>query len=988
MWNRLLTLKIAISTLLQPPIVRTGLLPQTTGQLALRGPSIRDIPPVTLTTIPRIDNAVFKSYITQAGPLYESFRRAKDGPEDNRRLNRRGSKADSAGGEALGYGSRRHSASSISPKFEAGGTLPSPLDAPPTPQTRRSGRSGKRSGQTVAPLSTIPSVYFEPDFRLENPRTFDVVSERSEIARPIGANGVVLAPGSSGKKALAANAILQEKLSWYMDTVEVHLISSISTASTSFFAALGSLRTLHAEAAQSVEKIKTLRGDLEKLDQNMAVGGLKILAMKRRLENMQKLGDAVRQLEGIVKAVSRCEDQVETGDIDEALRGLTEVERLIAGDAEDLPPVAQSKRHLQYQGNLIDLRGLKALEGAGSDIAFLRKRIGKGFEVKFIETLLDDLRKHVDKVPTGSTFQRWEFTSSRRRGHQTKTPAEFPAYLSIDQEFRSILHGLLKGLARSDYIMQAAVTYREVILKEFKKLIRRHMPSSSDDDVESTTSIATHTSGHHLSRQEKSSILSRNLRNLEPEDAEEMFKKVYSNLGEALRRLGTQVKVLLDITSSLGNPHPNPLKSPPRTPHTGALSPPMALDRFMHAEPSPGPPPALVRQEEIQQALDLSSLLGQAVDIAQAEVTKVLKVRVEQTTRLPMPFFLKYFTLNRLFTDECEAISGRGGASLRNVVHEHIKSFVKYTSEREKEQLINKMDADKWEAKDFTDEDSQRLNRILSASTSDVDDWTKASALWLERPVENGATKNGQPTNGVSPGSLAAAQTDVPKEATKDKVRSAIIDEEKYILPDSAMVVAGGIEVFERLIAGIPTMSVDITSSMFEYIKLFNSRSSQLILGAGATRSAGLKNITTRHLALSSQALSFVVAIIPYIREFDRRYIPSSSTTLADFDKIKRLLQEHQSGIHDKLIEIMTGRATSHVNAMRKVDFDDGEESGVNTYMETLVRETSTLHKVLARHLPEPSVQMIMGPVIVNYREQWGRAFKTVNCRTQGGKDK
>ena len=841
----------------------------------------------------------------------------------------------------------------------------------------------------MAPLTTIPNVYFEQDFRLENPRTFDVVSERAEIARPPpGASGAAVQPGTSGKKALAANAILQEKLSWYMDTVEIHLISSISTASASFFAALGSLRELHAEAAQSVRKIATLRQDLGKLDENMAVGGLKIVAMRQRGENLRKLGDAVKQLEAVVHLIGQCEDRVGKGEVEAALKGLTDVERLIAGDAGDLPITAQSPKPLDFRGKLIDLRGLKALQGASSDIGFLRKRVGKAYELKFIETLLADIRAHIDHVPASTTFQRWDKASSRLRGHHVRTPSEFPAFVHVDGTFRSTLHSQLKGLARSDSIMSAAVTYREAVLREFKNLIRRHLPSSSDDDVESTTSIASHDS-RNLSQQEKSSILARNLRNLEAEDVEEMFKKIYSNVGEALRRLGTQVKLLLDITSSLGSPHSSlPLKSPPRSPNL--TSPNLgSIDSYMNAEPSPGPPPALVRQEEIQQALDLSSLLGQAVDIAQAQITKILKVRVDQTTRLEMPFFLRYFTLNRLFADECEAVSGRGGNALKSVVHDHIKAYVGYVTESERQRLVQNMDADKWEARDFTDADSTRLNVILSTSTKDAEAWTKAAWVWQnDEPNPTGqVTSNGVIGNGdLVNGQKVAVQPDAMP--TKDKIRSAVIDEEKYILPESAIAVSRGIEVFERLLTGIPSMGSDISSALLDYLKLFNSRSSQLILGAGATRSAGLKNITTRHLALSSQALSFVVAIIPYVREFARRYLPSSNNLMTEFDKVKRLLQEHQSGIHDKLVDIMTGRASSHINNMKKINWDAPSNDAVNGYMETLVKETATLHKVLGRHLPDMTVQMVMGPVMANYKEQWGKAFNAIVLKTPGGKER
>ena len=963
---------IAISTLLQPPIIRTGLLPHTSGPGAQKPPSTRDIPPVTLTNIPHVDTSAFRPYLAQAGSLYEAFQLAKDGSgERGAPPTRKTPTGELLSLEPFVHGMQRRQSGtpSIARTDSTTPILGSPLKAP-QPKRRTSGGISRRAGLAVAPLSTVPHVYFEDGFRLENPRTFDIVSERSEIVRqPPGVNGSTAASGESGRKALATNAILQEKLSWYMDTVEIHLISSISSASTSFFAALGSLRDLHCEAAQSVAKIKALREDLAKLDQGMAVGGLKIAAMRKRRGNLRKLGDAVQQLHQVVEAVTRCEEQVDGGEIEEALKGLVQVENLMAGHHD--PLVSElGQKHPEYGPNLVDLRGIKALQGAGNDIAFLRKRIGKAFETRFIDTLLGDLKNHVDAVPSDMTFQRWDKASNRSRGNHSRTPSHFPTYLQVNDELRSALLVQLKGLARSDSIMSATVAYRDAVLREFKNLIRRHLPSSNDDDAESTMSTSTQ-EGRNTSQQERSSILARNLRTLEPEDAEDLFKKIYSNIGEALRRLGTQVKVLLDITSNLGKPHAkNPLKSPPKSPQI------LMIDSYFKGEPSPGPPAATVRHEEIQQALDLSSLLGQAVDIAQAQITKILKVRTDQSTRLELTPFLRYFTLNRLFADECEAVSGRGGAALTTVVNTHIKEFVGHFGEIERASLVQSMDADRWDAKDFSEEDSQRLARILEASTRDVEAWSKDHMLW-EEPLGNSSRPqlNGTAVNGV-PGS-------------RDKIRSAVIDEQRYILPESAMAVSGGIEKFEHLLTGIPSMTPAVSGLLCDYLKLFNSRSSQLILGAGATRSAGLKNITTKHLALSSQALSFIIALIPHIREFVRRQSSNSGSLMIEFDKVKRLYQDHQAAIHDKLVDIMSGRAAAHVTDMKKIDWDrpsDGQ--AVNGYMETLIKETTTLHKVLSKHLPETTVAMIMMPVMDSYREQWSKAFREVEVRSPAGRDR
>ena len=941
-------------------------MPYSSVPTSQKQPSAKDIPPVTLTNIPHIESSAFLPYLKQAGSLYNAFQRAKEGDNvGTSRRSRASSKADQFSNILNQAHTRQGSVSQVSSPDSVIGSLASAVERP-QPKRKTSGGSSRRGPFTVAPLSTIPPVYFESDFHLENPRTFDIVSERSEIVRqPLGANGAATTPGQGGRKALATNAILQEKLSWYMDTVEVHLISSISTASSSFFAALGSLRDLHLEAAASVAKIKLLREDLASLDRNMALGGLKIVSMRRRRENMRKLGDAVQQLREVVDAVSRCEEQVDKGDIEEALGGLDAVEHLIAGEKYGAG-VSERTRDSTDQKTLVDLRGIKALDGAGNDIAYLRQRIGKSFETRFLEALLSDLRNHVDSTAPTVTFQRWDKASNRSRGSHTRAPSVYPSYLQIDDSLRSAVRLNLQGLAQSDSLKSATAAYREAVWKEVKTLIRRHLPSSSDDDSESTMSASTQ-GGRHMTQQEKSSILARNLRALEAEDAEDMLKNIYANVGEALRRLGTQVKVILDITSSFDSARA--VKSPMSSPRN-------TMDSYMNGGPIAPSHHSSFQQADIQQTLDMSNLLGQAVDIAQNQITKILKVRAEQTVRLPLSQFLQYFHLNRLFADECEAVSGRGGMALKTIVNAHIKDFVHHAADVERQRLVQGMDSDRWDAKDFTEADAQLLSLIIEASTRDIELWIKASIIWAEKPtITNGDTQaNGVVINGV---------------AAKDKIRSATIDEQKFIIPESALTVLSGVGQFEQLITGIPSMTQEITFSLLDYLKLFNSRSSQLILGAGATRSAGLKNITTKHLAIASQALSFVTALTPYVREFVRRHSSGVGALMVEFDKVKRLYQEHQSGINDKLVDIMSGRASTHVLAMKKIEWDKLESSqAVSPYMETLVKETTTLHKVLSKHLPELTVRMIMDPVFASYREQWGQAFGDVPVKTAAGKER
>lgn len=862
--------------------------------------------------------------------------------------------------------------SSSRPNLSKRASLASLASSIETPQIhrRRSSGVGRRALHAPTPLSTIPTVYFDDNFHLENPRTFDVVSERSEVVKPApgtpderkGQNGSAVGP----RKALATNAILQEKLSWYMDTIEVHLISSISTASTSFFAALGELRELHSEAADSVERIKALRKELKELDEEMAIGGLDIVNKKRRRENLKQLGDAVQQLKRVVETVATCEALVDSGEVEKALDAMDSLEKLIAGEEQQMGP-----EHSTIQ--LRNLRGATALQGVTSDLDILRSRIGKTFEARFLNTLLGDLRRHVESVSTSETLQRWSSSSQRSRGGHNREPSVYPAYLSMGEDFRPELLSILSGLHRARHTSPATAAYRDSVLREVRHIIRKPLPASNDDDADSMMSSSTVGGGRQKSQQEKSSILARNLRALDPEDAEDLLTKTYIGVGETLRRLGFQVKILLDVTSTLGEPTAG-MRSPPRSPNMAALDGRMKQNSTQQI------------QEEMHITLDMSNLLGQAVDIAQDKIVKVLRVRSEQSTHLPVEQFLRYFTLNLLFANECEAVSGRSGTALKNVVNGHIKDFVRQLGDSENQTLATGMEADPWNAKDFSDSDKEELLRILSASTEDAEAWSAGTKIWLSSSSNTAPVPTSAQTNGTSEVPTPSANP------AKPTTRPAVIEGESFLLPISAISCLHGLSTFLHLSTGIPSMTSEIASSIISYLSTFNSRCTQLILGAGATRSAaGLKNITTKHLALAAQAISFISSLIPHIREFVRRHAGSGSNVsnlMGEFDKVRRAYLEHQQSIYDKLVDIMAGRAAAHTKAMKLIDWEAVGRDGVNTYMETLTKETRTLHRVLSNYLPAMTVQMIMEPVFKSYKEQWGKAFGDVTLGSEAAQSR
>lgn len=637
--------------------------------------------------------------------------------------------------------------------------------------------------------------------------------------------------------------------------------------------------------------------------------------------------------------LAACESLVDNSDLDKAVDSITSLEKFISGE----PSSSETQCGMDGQNiQLRDLSSAAALQGVYDDLATLRFRIGKAYEARCLSLLLGDLRLHFEAVSIQEVLIRWTGAFVLPRSGYTQEPPVLPSYLSSTGGLRSELQEILTGLSRAKQPL-IITTYREAVLKEIRGLVRRPLPGADDEDNESVVSSSNTPGGTPLSQQQKSSILARNLRALEPGNAEAMLTKIYVGLTETLRRLSTQVKLLLEVTSLI------------------------SYDSSIAAR----------QTEELHKAIDLPSLLAEAVDVAQNRIIKVLEVRSNQSTHLSRTWFLRYFSLNLGFVSECESISGRSGTPFKAVVNRHIKQFIQQYGEVEIQTLTQGMESDQWEARDFSENDTAELNRILSCSTTDPSEWSDGLKVWI--PCSNGDPEPGGVDN-------LQSRSSGSKSRTKTK---ACIGEQEFALPSSAILCMNGLSSFLRLISGMPSMAPDISASLVSYLRHFLAYCTRLVLDAGARESAGLKNITSKHLALASQALGFIATLTSYIREFVRGYAGRSTAgfRVVEFDEVKGLYQEHQNRIHDKLVDIMSRLAGSRVKALRSIDWDDRQKD-VHPYMAALVKDTMSLHRILTKIMPKEIVSMVMVPVFLSYKAQLGQAFQEIGPMTKVGRDR
>eukprot|EP00095_Tigriopus_kingsejongensis_P012711 maker-scaffold22_size673200-snap-gene-5.45 protein:Tk12711 transcript:maker-scaffold22_size673200-snap-gene-5.45-mRNA-1 annotation:"hypothetical protein DAPPUDRAFT_323315" len=81
-------------------------------------------------------------------------------------------------------------------------------------------------------------------------------------------------------------------------------------------------------------------------------------------------------------------------------------------------------------------------------------------------------------------------------------------------------------------------------------------------------------------------------------------------------------------------------------------------------------------------------------------------------------------------------------------------------------------------------------------------------------------------------------------------------------------VVAGVLKILAEycnLCSMLPSITVELGLKTAEFIKFFNSRTCQLVLGAGAISVSGLKTITIRNLALATRSVELIRKFIPSI---------------------------------------------------------------------------------------------------------------------------
>lgn len=92
---------------------------------------------------------------------------------------------------------------------------------------------------------------------------------------------------------------------------------------------------------------------------------------------------------------------------------------------------------------------------------------------------------------------------------------------------------------------------------------------------------------------------------------------------------------------------------------------------------------------------------------------------------------------------------------------------------------------------------------------------------------------------------------------------TVVVGSHSFRLVETAQVLLGLLQQSIEFSEAVPAFVADVSQRVVELLRSFNSKTCQLILGAGAMQVSGLKSITVKHLAVACHTIRLVLALFP-----------------------------------------------------------------------------------------------------------------------------
>ncbi|KAI8854401.1 Vps54-like protein-domain-containing protein [Chytridium lagenaria] len=539
---------------------------------------------------------------------------------------------------------------------------------------------------------------------------------------------------------------------------------------------------------------------------------------------------------------------------------------------------------------------------------------------------------------------------------------------------------------RIDKMVDVFQSYRDALVKELKMISKTGQESFSRyyPSVVFIPDEASVPGADGAKKKDQQNILAKQLRTMTFDSFFELITRVFVALLHIMQRASTKKTNIDEDDDELGSIEmaPDPI----------GVNDNAGAGEFFSTE-----------QSTLSQLLQESSEVLLAIsDVANNRCAKLISVRADQNKQLNPIYFYKLYSASMEFIQGSEKICGRLCFGLKGALMSQAKAFLTHFHDERSRQIAVLVENDQWARAEVPSDFQNIITQIVksadpsSAATPDVDSRRDSEDVHEDEPHDDDgdiASANIPPV--ASPMKTEDKHEKTEKQEVAKSSRHLVIGSQKFNVAGCVLLLLKMITEYIQCLEHIPTISTEVLNRLIELLKLFNSKTCQVILGAGATKSAGLKNINAGHIALAAQSLGLVVALIPYVKQVVEKYLPVKQQILtSDFDRIAKDYSEHQSELFAKLISIMHERLCVQCELLIGINWDKPEPKDVvpddpaSTPMSQLVKETVTLHRVLSKYLDVDTLRKIVGNVFRLYNNKMEEEFKNIELFTSAGKNR
>ncbi|XP_054460999.1 vacuolar protein sorting-associated protein 54 [Anoplopoma fimbria] len=773
-----------------------------------------------------------------------------------------------------------------------------------------------------AELEQVPKIFMKPEFALEDPATFNSVLPWSHFN----------SAGGKSNRDVASSKLLQEKLSHYLDVVEVSIARQISLRSEAFFHAMSSQHELQDRLQETQRAVAVLRGRTAAIDRIMCQGPLEALrtALTRnncvKLHNKLKLMAAVHQTQPTVQLLLSTSEFV----------GALEL-------------ISTTKEVLQQE-----LQGIHSFRHLGSQLCELEKLIDKMMIEDFSMYARSDLNRSLREEPLVLEKERLEslvFGLLRQRKLD---------FLDIYSEEMIMAAKAIVSQCVAENVLNIEDIDTEVVTKLTDQVRLMTFPQWFEllksifesfllflQRIKAALSVIKNVVLEVLASNQRNRLLEEKARagasvqeaphgpSLLQGEAELAYL-THEGLfiSDALNEVQQQQQQVQDQSSRVQQSRAEPASSDPTETSISRDQSFMSGENMMPTD------------LELNRVMNnLQELLHTASDVSHDRCVKVLTARAKDGSleRLSSAEFVCLSQAVEGFVRDTEELCSRRSSSLRGALQSQANRFVHRFHEERKTKLSLLLDNERWKQAE------------VPAEFQDL-------------------------VNSIADGRITLPERKIPGLEDRKPAEFLLVNGQKYAVVGTVLLLIRIFLEYCQCVNDIPSIATDMLTRLSDLLKHFNSRSCQLVLGAGALQVVGLKTITTKNLALASRCLQLVVHYIPIIRaHFETKLQPKQFSVLRHFDHITKDYNDHVSEISAKLVAIMD---SLFEKVLSKYEVKAPMPS---LCLRNVCKQMAKMHEAISELLPEEQTQMLFLRINSGFKMHLKRQLARLGVVNDGG---